>query len=203
MVLYGASGHAKVIMDILNACGIEISEIYDDNKSLTMLHDVKVTQPKETEEELIVSIGDNKIRKQIVEKNLTNKYGIAIHPTAIVSPYATIGEGSVVMQGAIIQAGAKIGKHCIINTGATIDHDCIVGDFAHISPNATLCGNVTIGEGTQIGVGSAIIPGITIGAWSLICAGSVVTKNFPDNCIAAGNFCKVKRYIVNNHNSID
>ena len=194
MKLYGASGHAKVIIDILNATCIEISEIFDDNKSITDLHRIKVSQPTETNEELIISIGNNKIRKEIVAKNLANKYGIAIHPSAIVSPYAEIGEGTVVMQGAIIQAGAKIGKHCIINTGATVDHDCIIEDYVHISPNATLCGNVLVGEGTQIGVGAAIVPGIKVGHWSLICAGSVVTKDIPDNCVAAGNFCEVKRF---------
>ncbi len=195
MKLYGASGHAKVIIDILNICNVEISEIFDDNKSIVELHGIRVSQPRKTNEELIISIGNNKIRQEIVNKNLANKYGIAIHPSAIVSPYAEIGEGTVVMQGAIIQAGARIGRHCIINTGAKVDHDCVIEDFAHISPNATLCGNAQIGEGTQIGVGSAVVPGIKIGRWSLICAGSVVTTNIPDKCVAAGNFCKVKRYI--------
>lgn len=196
MVLYGASGHAKVIIDILKAQGKEVSEIFDDNPNIDNLLGFCVNRPHAVvSDEMIISIGNNSIRRKVVEKNLCNKYGIAIHPSAIISPYATIGEGSVVMQGAVIQAGAKIGKHCIINTGATIDHDCVVSDFAHISPNSTLCGNVMVGEGTQIGVGAAIVPGLKIGKWSLICAGAVVTKNFPDNCVAAGNFCEIIRYI--------
>lgn len=196
MKLYGASGHAKVIIDILNACGIIIDEIYDDNHNeIVSLHGISVCQPYKTNEEIIISIGNNAIRKKISESDIANKFGLAVHPSAIVSPYAQIGEGTVVMQGAIIQAGAKIGKHCIINTGAKIDHDCIIGDYVHISPNATLCGNVSVGAGTQIGVGSSIIPGIKIGNWSLICAGSVVTTNIPDNCVAAGNYCQVKRFL--------
>lgn len=194
MKLYGASGHAKVILDILNAQGIEISEIFDDFSNSQSLYNIPVSKPIKSEETGIISIGDNRIRKKIVESSVFNEYDIAIHPSAIISPSAEIGDGTVVMQGAIIQAGAKIGKHCIINTGATVDHDCIIGDYVHISPGVNLCGNVNVGEGTQIGVGSSVVPGIIIGEWSLVCAGSVVTKDIPSNCVAAGNFCEVKRY---------
>ena len=194
MKLYGASGHAKVIIDILNAQGIEISEIYDDFSNSQSLNNIHISKPTKTTEKGIISIGDNLIRKKIVDSGVFNNYGVAIHPSAIVSPYAEIGEGTVVMQGAIIQAGAKIGKHCIINTGSTVDHDCIIEDYVHISPGVNLCGNVNVGEGTQIGVGSSIIPGIKIGSWSLVCAGSIVIEDIPSDCVASGNFCKVKRY---------
>ena len=194
MKLYGASGHAKVIVDILNAQGIEISEIFDDFSNSQSLNNIQVNKPTKTTEKGIISIGDNQIRKNVVDRDVFNSYDTAIHPSAIISPFAEIGEGTVVMQGAIIQAGAKIGKHCIINTGATVDHDCIIGDYVHISPGVNLCGNVNVGEGTQIGVGSSVVPGIIIGEWSLVCAGSVVTKDIPSNCVAAGNFCEFKRY---------
>ena len=194
MKLYGASGHAKVIIDILNAQGIEITEIYDDFSKSPTLNNIPVSKPSITDDEGIISIGNNTIRKKKVDDKIFNNYGIAIHPSAIVSPYSEIGEGTVVMQGAIIQSGAKIGKHCIINTGATIDHDCVIEDFVHISPGVNLCGNVTIGEGTQIGVGSSIVPGVKVGSWTLVCAGSVVINDIPSNCVACGNFCKVKRF---------
>ena len=194
MKLYGASGHAKVIIDILNAQGIEISEIYDDFSNSQILNNIQVCKPTKTAEEAIISIGDNRIRKKIAENGLLESFGIAVHPSAIISPNVEIGDGTVVMQGAIIQSGAKIGKHCIINSGATVDHDCIIEDFVHISPGVNLCGNVYVGEGTQIGVGSSVVPGVKIGEWSLVCAGSVVVQDIPSNCVAAGNFCKVKRY---------
>lgn len=194
MKLFGAGGHAKVIIDILTASGVDISEIFDNYQSATQLNGINISKPIPTIEELIISIGDNKIRKKIVSQNYSSIYGIAIHPSAIVSPFAQIGEGSVIMQGAIIQSGAVIGKHCIVNTGASIDHDCIIEDFVHISPSVTLCGNVHVGEGTHIGVGASVIPGINIGKWSLVCAGSVVISDIPEHCVAAGNFCKIKRF---------
>lgn len=194
MYLYGASGHAKVIIDILTANQVAIDALVDDNPELQELHGIPVIHSADGLSPFIVSIGNNKTRKMVAER-IGGTFATAIHPSAIISSFARIGEGSVVMQGAIIQSDAQIGKHCIINTAATIDHECIIEDYVHISPNASLCGNVHVGEGTQIGVGSVVVPGIKIGKWSLVCAGSVVTTNIPDYCIATGNRCKVIKYI--------
>ncbi|MBQ5753529.1 MAG: acetyltransferase [Alistipes sp.] len=197
MYLYGASGHAKVIIEILEAEGVAIDGLFDDNESVEVLCGYNVSRyDGECRGEKIVSIGSNGVRKKIVER-IGGDFGVAVHPSAIISPRATVGEGTVVMHGAIVQSDVRVGKHVIVNTGATIDHECIVEDYAHISPNATLCGNVVVGEGTQIGAGSVVVPGVRIGKWSLICAGSVVTKDIPDNCIASGNRCKVIKYIDN------
>ncbi len=193
MYLYGASGHAKVIMDILAANSIRVKALVDDNVILNELHSVPVIHSANGCSPFIISIGNNKIRKSIAER-LDTVFTKAVHPSAIISPYAQIDVGTVVMQGAIIQADTRIGKHCIINTSATVDHDCVIEDYVHISPNASLCGNVCVGEGTQIGVGAVVVPGVKIGKWSLICAGSVVTKDIPDNCVAGGNRCEIIRY---------
>lgn len=190
MYLFGASGHAKVIIDILKAQGIEINGLVDDNPDVNELQGYPVKHGHSGLSPFIVSIGSNAIRKKVVEK-LNADFGQAIHPSAIVSSSAHIGEGTVVMQGAIIQADAKVGKHNIINTGASVDHECVVSDYVHISPHSTLCGNVKVGEGTWIGAGSTVIPGVTIGRWCVIGAGSVVTKDIPDGVLAVGNRCKI------------
>lgn len=191
MYLYGASGHAKVIIDILKSKGIEIDGLVDDNPDLDNLlgypvfHDASLI-----DKSIIVSIGNNAVRKRIVE-SLSCKFETAVHSSAIVSEYASVGAGTVVMQGAVIQSCAEIGKHCIVNTGASIDHECVIGDFVHISPHATLCGNVHVGEGSWIAAGSVVLPGVKIGKWSVIGAGSVVSKDIPDGVLAVGNRCKV------------
>lgn len=190
MYLYGASGHAKVIIDILKAQNIAIAGLIDDNPHVDQLLGYKVYHNKNEFSPLIISIGNNLIRKRIADK-LDVTFGIAIHPQAIISPTVGIGEGSVVMQGAIIQACTTVGRHCIVNTGASVDHECKIEDFVHISPHCTLCGNVEVGEGSWIGAGSVIIPGVKIGKWSIIGAGSVVTKDIPDRVLAVGNRCKV------------
>lgn len=191
--LFGASGHAKVIMDIIEAQGNRAGCLYDDAPHCEDIHGCKVYQAndKDVKGPLIISIGSNKVRRLISERYKLN-YATAIHPCATVSQSASIGEGSVVMQGAVIQPDAIIGKHCIINTSASVDHECQIGDYVHISPHATLCGNVHIGEGSWIGAGATVIPGIKIGRWCIIGAGSVVIRDIPDGMLAYGNPCKIK-----------
>ena len=200
MYLFGASGHAKVIIDSLKASGKKISGLFDDNPEVKELLGYNVFSPFDPirmgDEELIISVGVNHIRKKIVE-NLPGDicYGNAIHPSAIISNHASLGEGTVVMQGAVIQSCVSIGKHCIINTTASVDHDCLLEDYVHISPNATLCGAVSVGEGSQVGAGAVVIPGIKIGKWSLVAAGAVVMKNVPDNVLVLGNPARVVKRI--------
>lgn len=194
MYLYGASGHAKVIIDILKANNIKVTALVDDNKEVSSLSGLPVIHDlSENISPLIISIGNNEIRKKIA-KNLSVEYSQAIHPSAIISSSVFIGCGTVVMQGAVIQADATIGKHSIVNTGASVDHDCKIGDFTHIAPHSTLCGNVTVGEGSWVGAGATIIPGIKIGKWCTIGAGAVVIKDVPDYAVVAGVPAKVIKF---------
>ena len=186
MILYGASGHAKVIIDILEANGEKIDFIVDDNPSLTELLGYEVRRNTGEYDEAIISIGSCEIRKKLVEGLKVGKYSTAVHPSAVVSPRATIDEGSVVMQGAIVQSCTKIGKHCIVNTAASVDHDCEIGDFVHVAPHATVLGGVKVGEGSWIGAGSVIKQYITIGKNCMIGAGAVVLHDVPDEATVVG-----------------
>ena len=193
MYLYGASGHAKVILDIAYANKKQVEGLIDDNDSIHSLAGVEVYRSHTIypEMELLISIGNNEIRKRIAEQFQAN-YVSLIHPSAIVSPSALVSKtGTVVMQGVVLQAEVEVGDHCIINTACSIDHECKIANFVHISPNSTLCGNVHVGEGTWIGAGTTILPGVKIGKWCTIGAGSVVSKNIPDYALAAGNRCKI------------
>lgn len=194
MYLYGASGHAKVIIEILELNGIEIKGLFDDNPKIRNILDYQVLGAFNStilnNDQVIISIGNNDLRKEISSKISAN-FGNATHPSAVISRRTSIGNGTVVMGNAIINSDTKIGSHVIINTSASIDHDCIIEDFAHISPNATLCGGVTVGEGTHVGAAAVIIPGIKIGKWAIIGAGAVVIKDVPDYVTVVGNPAKV------------
>ena len=193
MFLYGASGHAKVIIDILGSAGIRVSGLFDDNPAIKELYGRKVLGKyagQALDALLIISIGDNAIRAKIAQ-SLQLDFGKAIHSKSIVSPSASIAAGTVVMQGAVVQADAFVGKHVILNTRASVDHDCAIGDYSHISPGAVLCGGVEVGEGSHIGAGAVVIPGVTIGKWCRIGAGAVVIRDVPDHCTAVGNPARV------------
>ena len=189
VILYGGSGHAKVILDCIEAGGGVVLGVFDDNPNLKDLLGVPVLGPYYSgslpEEPLIVAVGNNRIRHRIAA-TVRHGFGTAIHPSALFSRYAAVGTGSVVLHYAVIQAGATVGKHCIINTAATVDHDCWLGDFVHISPNAALSGNVEVGEGTHIGTGASVTPGVRIGKWCVVGAGAVVVRDVPDYSVAVG-----------------
>jgi len=195
--LFGASGHCKVIIDILQSNKQSIVAIIDDVPKMNQIFTIPVIYSgafvKELGQKLIVSIGDNAIRKKIVHRIGTD-YHIALHPTAVISEFATIRKGTVVMAGAIVNSGAAIGSHCIINSGAVIEHDCQLGDFVHVSPNASLAGDVMVGEGTHIGIGATVIQGIKIGKWATIGAGAVLIRDIPDYAVVVGNPGKIIKY---------
>jgi len=198
MYLYGASGHCKVIVDIIASTPeLTIKGILDDNPKFDMLFDIPVFNTKMFEtfsdKQLIITVGDNRIRKKIVE-NSPAIYKIAVHSKAIVSNYATIGIGTVIMAGAILNPDATIGQHCIINTGALVEHDCQIDNFVHVSPNAALAGGVAVGEGTHIGIGSVVIQGIKIGKWVTIGAGAIIINNIPDYAVVVGNPGRIIKY---------
>ena len=202
MYLYGASGHAKVILDILKACDIKMEGLIDDNPSVNELMGFPVFHHRLDLHPVIVSIGNCATRRKVVEQIAealhatpfdAAVFGTAVHPSAIVSETAHIGVGSVVMQGAIIQTCTQIGRHCIVNTGAKIDHECVIGDYVNVDSGVILCNNVTVGDDTWIGAGSTIIQGIHIGNHVVINAGSVIVQDVPDGCTAYSNPCRIRK----------
>jgi acetyltransferase EpsM len=202
-VLIGAGGHAKVILDILEENKETVIGLIDDNPLLQELRGYPVLgninyvpyllEKYKGNLKFIISIGDNRVREKISARLncLKVTFGKAIHPSAVVSSNAFIGEGTVVMPNAVINSSAYVGKHVIINSGAIIEHDCVVEDYAHVSPGAKLAGNVQIGRLAHIGTGANIIPNILIGSDSIIGAGAVVTQPIPESVVAVGVPAKV------------
>lgn len=197
ITLYGASGHGKVIIDILQACNIIIKTVIDDNPNADNILGLPVTKTSDFDQasfgKTIISIGNNSVRKKL-SKSITAEFSIGIHPSAVISKHTHIGEGTVVMAGVAINPDSTIGKHCIINTNATVEHDANIADFVHICPGASLAGNVTVGEGTQVGIGATVIQGVSIGKWVTIGAGSVIITNIPDYAVVVGNPGKIIKY---------
>ncbi|MEH7402257.1 acetyltransferase [Gottfriedia acidiceleris] len=200
IIIVGNGGHSKVIQEMAYSLNHEIIAILDDKYTIEVRDNDVVFGPVNAikkylydQVKVIIAIGNNELRNKIV--NLLNinrdQYLSIIHPTAIVSPSAIIGNGTVVMPRTVINAGAKIGDHCIINTSSVVEHDNTIGDYSHISPNATLTGNVEIDVGVHIGAAATIIPSIKIGKWSVIGAGSTVLKNIPACSCAVGSPAKV------------
>lgn len=197
--LYGASGHAKVILDIIKSNNEFINGVFDDYIKKKDFYGIKFLGPYlenselEKDARILISIGNNRLRKLIVS-TIRHDFFCALHKESILSNTCQIGSGTVAMPKTVVNADAIIGRHCIINTGAIVEHDCFIEDFVHIAPGTTLTGNVTVGEGSLIGARSVVIPGVNIGKWCLIGAGSVIIDNIPDNAVVVGNPGKIIRY---------
>jgi sugar O-acyltransferase (sialic acid O-acetyltransferase NeuD family) len=198
LVILGAGGHAKVVVETAILCGFEPVAVYDDDKNLKGSSILQVPVkglisdlPEDFSDLAFIAIGSNKIRQKLCNKFFNAKWPTLTHPSAVVSKEASIASGSIICAGAIIQPAANIGRQVIINTGANIDHDCQIGDFVHICPGGNLAGGVRIGEGSLISTGCSIIPLKSVGDWSILGAGSVVIRDIPENSRAWGVPAKV------------
>ncbi len=196
--LYGASGHAKVVIEILERQQKIISGLIDVNPAIKTIFEYPVFQEMpdvdlKDDVKMIICVGDNIIRKALAEKTLAG-FEVATHPSANISLRSSIGEGAVIMAGVSVNSGVNIGKHAILNTNCSIDHDCNLENYVHISPNAALAGNVRVGEGTHIGIGACVIQGIKIGRWATIGAGTVIIRDVPDYAVVVGNPGRIIKY---------
>ena len=197
--VFGASGHAKVVIDILERTpDIEVAFAIDDapavkGRSLCghpiiggrdelLAHRAQATAG-------IVTIGDNSARRDIAAWLVAQGFqlGRAIHPAAILARAVIIGDGTVIMAGCVINTDTSVGANVIVNTGSTIDHDCAIGDGAHIAPGCHLCGGVRVGVGSFLGAGTTVVPGVRIGAKVVVGAGSTVLDHVADGARVAGS----------------
>ena len=200
LAIWGASGHALVVADILRLCGTyEIIGLLDDGNpglygkckygySVIGGRDKLEWLTSKDVSHLILAFGDCAGRAEVA-KYLEDKgfsFASAIHPKAIVASDVEIGEGTVVAAGAIINPGARIGRHCIVNVGATVDHECVIGDAVHVGPGVHLGGLVEVGNTTWLGIGCTVRDRIRIGARSVIGAGAVIVKDVGDDVVAYG-----------------
>ncbi len=200
IIVFGAGGHAKVVLDVLEQMGsYVVVGLLDDSAQLhgTTRWGYKVwggrdqfaTLQRRGITRLFVALGDNRRRQFVFEE--AGKAGFelvsAIHPSAQIGGRVTIGAGSLLVAGTVVNVDSMIGENVIINTGATVDHDCRVGPHAHLSPGVHLAGGVVVGELTHIGIGAVVLPNLTIGRACVVGAGAVVRESVPDGAVVAGN----------------
>lgn len=197
LILWGAGGHAAVVLDIAAAMGSfgTIALVDDGQPSWSSLpapllgsSTLLLNMPAEMDCHFLVSIGDNRVRARCFEAGLRagRLPATLVHPSAIVSPSAVIGRGTVVMARAVINARAVIGQNCIVNTGAVVEHDCLVADHVHIGPGVILGGGVEIQPYVSMGLGAMALPRAVIGDSAIIGAGCVVLDAIPASATAVG-----------------
>lgn len=193
MLVVGAGGHGKVAVSTLQAAGLAVEGVYDDDpgRQGQAILGVPIRGPVSLLQEqagarAVLAVGDNAVRKRLVQDLAGLVWVSVVHPQATVHQSVKLAEGTVVFAGAVVQPGAVVGRHAIVNTGATVDHDCVLGEFSHVGPGAHLSGGTVLGEGAFLGTGSATRQGVTIGAWTTVGVGGVVVRDLPAGVIAVG-----------------
>ncbi len=206
ILIVGAGGHGKVVLDIVRAADLyEPVGFIDADPALadTLCGGIKVLGamnllPKLYRQGIrgaVVAIGDSRARRHCAA--LLREHGIelinAIHPTAFVSPTAILGRGVVVAAQAVISTESRLDDLVIINTSAVVDHECHVAEAAHVCPAAHLAGRVSVGPGSFIGLGANIIQCLKIGEGATVGAGAVVLEDVPPFWTVAGVPARVIR----------
>lgn len=201
MLVVGAKGFAKEVLEILHKSGNTQNLVFFDDISLDLpklfMENFPILRNEEQVKkhfdkhrtEFTLGLGNPQFRVKMFEKitALGGELVSVISSKAEIGSFkVNIGIGCNILPQAVIANETSIGKGCIIYYNTLVTHDCKVGDFVELSPGATLLGGCHIGDFSQIGSNATILPGIKIGKNVVIGAGAVVTKDVPDNSLAIG-----------------
>jgi sugar O-acyltransferase (sialic acid O-acetyltransferase NeuD family) len=188
--ILGASGHGKVVAEIAELNGYQHITFFDDRwPSLTSVEHWDVSGDTASllataseYDVVVVAIGHNATRcaKQRELSAAGANFNVLTHPSAVISKYADIKAGTVVMANAVVNPFSHVGSSCIINTSSIVEHDCRLAGGVHISPNASLAGGVVVGENSWIGIGSQVKQLVAVGRDAVVGAGSTVINHIPD-----------------------
>ena len=196
LAILGASGHGRVIADAALAAGWEAVAFYDDawpgvsasGPWQVVGRTADLRRDAAQLDGAVVGIGDNVTRLVKLRELLAGGALLVsvVHPDAVVSARAEVGQGSVLLAGAVLNPFARLGRGCIVNSGASVDHDCQLADGVHVSPGAHLGGGVRVGEASWIGIGASVIQGVSIGAGATVGAGAAVVDDVADGATVVG-----------------
>lgn len=200
VLLLGAGGHARVVLDVLGMCGqtlvgVSAPELIRGScwQGIEALGDDEDVLRMEAEQVLLangIGVVPGQSVRRMVHGHFAEKgyrFISLIHPSAVVSASVELGEGVQVMAGAIIQPGSQIAIGVVVNTGVRIDHDCQIGEHAFIGPGVTVCGDVRIEAGAFIGAGAVLLPGVTVKKDAVVGAGAVVVRTVEVGATVVGN----------------
>lgn len=199
IAIIGYSGHSFVVLDAAKQMGLDVEYYCERNQVSFNPFEINYLGDEgsgffdwNSIDQFILGIGDNRIRQKVADLILSQKKTIlnVIHPSSIISNYATFGTGNFIAASVTVNALAKIADNCILNTGCIVEHECSIESGAHIAPGTVLAGNVTVGKNSFIGANTVVKQGVKIGDGVTIGAGSVVIKDIPDNEIWVGNPAK-------------
>ncbi len=184
LVILGAGAHGRAVADVATECGWTVAGFTDRSPGAAVLGqdgDVAALQRSGTIDGALVGVGNTALARRAELFALIKAAGVPsptlVHPRAIVSRSARIGDGTVVFPGGVLGAHVAVGDNVVVYSGVVIEHECRIGDHGYLSPGVILSGAVTVGAGAFLGAGAVLLPGITVGVGATVAAGAVVTRD--------------------------
>jgi acetyltransferase EpsM len=194
--------HAGVLIETLELSGISGITLFDDAPSLSgsprhgkiidgTLADLESCFREGRIDSAMIGTANVRhldVRRRIFDRlqQLGLPFATAVHPTAFISPSASLGEGSFVGPMAVVHSRGFVGRNVCIYSGATVDHDNRIEDDVFLGPGVHTAGEVTIEAGAYLGPGAVVTSGCRIGRGSVIGAGAVVLTDIPPRSFAFG-----------------
>lgn len=202
----GVGHNTPVFIDIAEQCGYKIAGLYhyNDERTGETDHGFEILGSFEDlfsktslkDENFLLTMGDNKIRAQLIERilQLGGNIPSIIHPTAVISRFAQISPiGVYISAFTHIQADTMIEQGSVILSGVNISHTNHIGKYCFIAGGATIGAYTTMEDYAFVGQGALSISGKvkTIGKHAYIGARSLLTKSVEANAIVAGSPAKI------------
>ena len=196
IVIYGAGGHGKSLLDLLRTLGsYRVVGFVDDGVSAgEEIMGIPVLGGGEALADLhakgvrlavnaVGGIGNVKVRKRVFRRIARAGFvcPAVVHPSAVVEPGAVLSAGVQVFPHAYVGSQVRVGFGSIVNTGAIVSHDCVLGDYVNISPGAILAGDVSVGADALIGMGVTVNLGVEVGAGARVGNSATVKSDVPPN----------------------
>ena len=160
LLILGAGGFGHMIQETAFLLGYEdvvfLDDAVKDKDVVGKCCDYKSFLEKY--DTAVAALGDNNMRLYWTEKLMEAGYHVPaiIHPSAVISQSAVIGNGTFVMQKAVVNTHTVIEHGVLINSGAVVDHDSYVAKGAHISLNSVVKANCNIAAKQKVEAGEVI-----------------------------------------------
>jgi sugar O-acyltransferase (sialic acid O-acetyltransferase NeuD family) len=204
MVLWGATGQARVLRECMQSAGVELVAVFDNDAGVAspfpdvpIHHGVVGYRAWLREEQqvgdvgFLVAIGGERGRDRLEIQEMMERSGLCVltarHPSAFIASSAVVGAGAQILAHATVCVDVTIGRGAIVNTAASVDHECVVGDGAHLCPGVRVAGCVTIGAFATLGTGAVVLPRVRIGEGAVVGAGAVVLRDVDPRAVVVGN----------------
>ena len=198
IVLYGAGGHAKSVIGVLERQNKwEVVGFLDDNPATNPVLGYPILGERGHTRRLLksgiarvhISVGDNGARSRLAREMVSLGFSLVsvVDPTAVRFRETSLGRGALVHAYTVLGAACELGELAIVNAHVAVGHDSVIGDSVHLAPFVCLAGNVKVGDRTFVGMGAMVLPGVTVGSDVVVGANSVVTNDVEDNAIVVGS----------------